>query len=54
MFHEVVGGRKQLLAQKSKTGVRLFLLKNSFVNLRTLLQEKVSLEGVQLCSYGRD
>lgn len=27
---------KQLLAQKRKTGVRLFLLKNFFMNLRTL------------------
>lgn len=55
MFYEVAGGRKQLLAQKSKTGVRLFLLKNSFLNLRTLsFRKKVSLEGVQLSSYRQD
>lgn len=54
MFYEVAGGKKQLLAQKSKTGVRLFLLKNSFLNLRTLsFRKKVSLKGYSFPVTGK-
>lgn len=55
MFYEVVGGRKQLLAQERKTGVKT-LSPQEFLHepKDSFLQEKVSVEGVWLSRYGQD